>query len=436
MFRTLAVTLLLFASCAVVRLAADAAHLNGWDPSCFSVFIRNDALGPGPVDEWDDLRTFGFGFRIRLNSLLGVEVDYETLTWRGASPLEASRLDTFQALLGWGPPGLSIGPLRLEAALACGAQLFGNLGSALLQERYHRSVGISRPAPDSYDPLAVLAPAGALSARLRWERGLWRAALLAGLSTEPPVGFRCGAGLRLAAGTGGSTAALTLRCLVDPVRRGSPTLARVAASDSGVVLGLDCAAGHLTSSLEHNLSTGVSNGEIGLQFGRAAEGPSRGFPLALEVSSPVTTPAPGQKVLVPVFGPLVRLSVSQAGGWWRQVSTGSTALRFADYGLGLDGRVLLDLGWLEAQAACGLGPYLTVITRHTLGEERSTVLDSSFLAGLRFEPLLRAGFPEKKHGPRRLISGVGVAAELNVPFWRSPFANMAAVKLLLFSEER
>jgi hypothetical protein len=438
--RALAATLLLSTLCGVVPLAADLSEAGLYGSGTAAAFIANDALGPGPVGEWDDLRTFALGLYARLDEGLYLETAYESFTWRGATPSEASRIDALRALLRWKPPGIAAGPLRLEPLLAVGVELLGNLGSALLQEAFHSHVGITRPVPESYDSLATLAPAAGLWARLCWEHGLWRAGLLAGLSGEVPVGFRTGAGVQLAAASGGTGVQATLRYLLDPVRGVSATLDRVSASESGLVVRVDCSAGHLRSSLQHNLSTGVSYGGIGVQLGGldggASPGPTPALPLALELFSPLTLLAQGQKLLVPVLGPLVRVFVSQAGGWRAEPSAGATALRFAEYGLGVEGRLLLGLGGLEAQTACGLGPVLTVVTTHTLGEERSTILDSSLLVGLRVAPLLRVGVLQRTAGGRRVVSGVGVALQLDVPLWGSPSAELTAVRVLLFSEGR
>ena len=76
--------------------AAAGALPDGFQPmagedACVRFVVSNDAMGPGPVDEWDDLQTYGFGLTVAVMDPLALATEYQSFTWRSDSPSTASR---------------------------------------------------------------------------------------------------------------------------------------------------------------------------------------------------------------------------------------------------------------------------------------------------------------------------------------------------------
>ena len=65
----------------------------------FAFVLVNDAMGLGPVDEWDDLRTFGLVLAAESKTMLGLTTEYQSYTWRSDSPSTALRIDSLAVFL-------------------------------------------------------------------------------------------------------------------------------------------------------------------------------------------------------------------------------------------------------------------------------------------------------------------------------------------------
>jgi hypothetical protein len=333
---------------------------------------------------------------------------------------------------------MPLGIFRLEPRLAAGVVLAGNLGGALLQEGSHTVLGVARPFPQSYDSLSAVAPAAALSARALWESGSLKAALAGELAGDPLEGLGAKAGITAGIGSGQGSLSVTLAARMDWATGASPTLARVSASESGVTLRVDCVAGYLRGSRQLNVSTGVSNGAVGVQLGGASADRGSALPLALEAAFMATFRGTGQRVLAPVLGRGVRFYASQGGGWWTAVGTDGAGIRYSDYGCGLEGRLLTAMGNLELEAGCALGAHAVFLTAQPLGEARSSILSTTAGAGLRIEPVLRAGILEGGGGERMRKTGLGAGCGFDALLWNipAPPRQEPFVEVFFFGEAR
>jgi hypothetical protein len=372
------------------------------------VIFIDDAFGPGPVAEWDDLRTFGFEVSTPAAGSFGIDARYDSLTWRADAPAGASRIDTLTLLLGGPLPRLTFGQGFAEVTLEAGAMLAGNLGGMTLQKGFHGNIGIERPFPVIYDDYGSLVLAGSLEAQLGWEQGVWKLALAASGEGEAGVGARGGAGLVAQAGSGPGSLRATLRAQGNGTRGVSPTLDQVAAHDSGLVVGLDAGAGRLRTSMTYNISSGISGGSWGLSFGRGTDA-SFALPFAIELGSRVDTLSPGQRILFPLSDPRIRFYVSQESGWQTRPDAGGTCTRFSDFGTGVEGRLFAALGWLEVEAAVSAGPYLTAVSVQSATEQRSSATSTALAAGVRLAPVLRIGVIEDRWAGAAGYRGVGSA---------------------------
>jgi hypothetical protein len=430
--------MLLCLSVALPGLIADPVSFPGWGEASIGAMFRNDAFGPGPVSEWDDLDTYGLDFSSPLAGPLRIDAGFDSLTWRGATMTESTRIDTLRLLIGGKLLRDSFAGFHLDATAQGGIEVAGDLSGRSLQEGVHGNLGIVRPVPQTYDSFGAIAPAAALSAQLGWEREIWRIALLASVEGELGIGARCGAGLRFSAGSEESGLSVTLRTLYDPVRGISPTLDQVSARQNGAIVGFACAAGHLRTSLERNISQGVASGGYGVQFDLGPTSPAA-LPVAVEVSCNLSSLSPGQRVYMAVRDPRIRWYASQAGGWWTPPGAGgATCLRFSDYGAGVEGRLLAPVGTLEIEAAVAAGPFLTAVTEQPACASRSSIVGTGWIAGLRLEPALRIGVLERSVGKRTMKSGAGMAVSLDASLFRSAATSGQAgiVKVFVFSETR
>ena len=104
-------------------------------------------------------------------------------------------------------------------------------------------------------------------------------------------------------------------------------------------------------------------------------------------------------------------------GWWWAASSGQTGLRDAEYTAGLEGRMSIPLGLFEAEIALGAGPLASIVTMQNTGVERSSILDTAALVGLRLEPILRLNMEWRTEGGRRLRWGLGTALSVDAPSW-------------------
>lgn len=125
-----------------------------WDAPGF-VSMTNDSFGPGPVDEWDDLDSFGMRLGLPLGPVRLLSA-ISGLTDRTDSAADANRLD--QASLGAAVSVLDSAPAQLLAG--AGIDATGDLGGLLIQEGLHSGTGVDRPVPTSYSSELAAAPLG------------------------------------------------------------------------------------------------------------------------------------------------------------------------------------------------------------------------------------------------------------------------------------
>lgn len=439
MKRSIIVVACLSAALAVSALPGGFLPRTG-DDERLRFSVSNDAMGPGPVDEWDDLRSFRVGLTIALKAPLVLSTEYQSFTWRSDSPSSAARIDSVNVLLGSTLFDSSAWGLRFLSRGSLGASLVGELGGAILQEGFHGTVGLARPLPTSYDAYSCAALALSVSAEAALENGRVRPAIFGSVDGDLPGSWRLQAGARADIGGPGCGAAAWALYRYESPSGVSPTLDAVSRFATGAVVGLAAEASYLTSSMELNLSEGVSNGAIGFRIGtHHGREAVNGIPIALEIHNDFVRFVTGYRMLFPLFGPSVRILAGATIGWWNLPGSSATGLRSSEYTAGLEGRLTVPLGRLEGEIACALAPVAIVITVQPLSMERSRVQDCSVLLGMRFEPAVRIGFVEPLGGGRIRKTGLGTALALEPPAWalRSfsswPAASNRALALRIFA---
>jgi hypothetical protein len=384
------------------------------DSLCFSV--SNDAMGPGPVDEWDDLCSFGIDLLVGLKNSLALSTEYQSFTWRSDSPTTASRIDSINIALGGKILETAARGLRFASRGSLGVSLFGEFGGVVLQEGFHGTVGLARPLPVSYDPYSWAALALSLSADASLANGSVRPGLFASVDGDIPGSWRLEGGVQADIGAPGSGLAARALYRYESASGLSPTQDAVSRYATGMVVRLDIEASYLTGSMAVNLLQGVSSGAIGFRIGSGhVLDTESGIPIALEISIDFARAATGYRMLFPLFGPAVRICAGARFGWWDLPESSTTGLRSSEYNVGIEARLTLPIGQLEGELACAMEPVATIITAQPLGMERSHVQDRTVLLGVRFEPIVRLGFVEPRRGGRVRKTGLGAALALQPP---------------------
>jgi hypothetical protein len=414
----------------------------------FECWITNDAAGLAPVDEWDDLRTFGFELGVGLSARLAVHTDYQSFTWRSDSPSTASRIDSLGLALSGVLLDATTRRTRLVSRASVGASLFGDLGGLALQSGHHGWMGIGRSCPETYDAYSSTALALTIAGEASTKDGVVRPALFASVDGDIPGSWRIQGGARVtvgSAGAGGEAWALFRHQTPAGL---SPTLDAVSRMASGVTGGFEVEAAWLSCSTQFNICTGVSESAVGIRVGRRAgdEGPCP-VPVALEFHLDPTMADSGSKVLFPLVRPgpngsTLRGSAGAFLGWLRLPGSSTVGLRSAEYSVGMEARLCLPMGRLEGELACALEPVARVLTVQPLCMERSSVQDTCLLLSARLAPALRIGFVDRHPSGTVRKAGLGVALGLEapaltlVPFasWQAESARTFTLRLFLFGE--
>ncbi|MGA2975009.1 MAG: hypothetical protein ABSF77_06850 [Spirochaetia bacterium] len=414
--------------------AADGAPFNAW--------VTNDALGFVPVNEWDDLRTTGFGLSLSLGESFEIQACYDILTWRDG----ATRIDAAGARVAIDGLDAKEGGFRFLLFPAAGVSIFGDLGGLLLQEGVHGKISVERPVPESYDSYRGAALAVSAVGRLSVEE--WPAFVpetFGGIEGDLPGTWRAEAGARARVRGRGVDAAARISYRYQTEAGLSATLDAVSRGDRGVLVAVDFGVGHLTSSAEHNLSCGVSNGSIGIRWGAPRTAPGdRELAAALELSLDAGQLAPGRRVFVPIGDDRVRAFVGAAMGYWHAPTSSDNGCRFCDYCAGAEGRVVMPMGMFEAELGCALGPGFSVVTAQPIWAGSSEIVDSALLLSARIEPTVRLGLVERVDERGSAITGIGATLSLASPPWvMVPFISSrlidrgpVALKVFAFSEMR
>jgi hypothetical protein len=407
--------------------------------------MSNDAFGPGPVSEWDDLRTFGLAVSVPVAGPLSLTVLYDSYTWRAASAAGASRIDELSAQLDGTLLDATAGGVRFLCSGAVGLGIDGNLEGMALQLGVHESSGISRPVPASYD--AYSTPSCDVSAGIKAEYEGWPLAApsaFAWVQKMMPGSLRVDLGVELGADGADTSIRGVAYWRYSSVESLSPTLDAAARFANGPVIAMTGACGFLSTSVEVNLLSGVSDGSFGIRFGGSHEaGAGAPLPLALEVSAETGCVALGRRFLVPLFGTGVRAYVGAIAGWWGSPADATTALRYSEYSTGIEGRIPIPMGSLEAELACSVGPVVTFITVQPIGEARSCIADLCARIGARIEPALRIGFVDTSTEGSTRHMGLGASLAWTPRVTVLPFAACTAcaerettVRIFAFSESR
>lgn len=391
--------------------------------------MSNDIFGPGPVAEWDDLHTFGMEMDAHVSGMLGLALSYDALTWRSDSPTTSSRIDSVRAQVTLALFDARYDSLRVVGNGAIGGTVYGDLGGIVLQEGVHGELGFARPVPVHYDPVSSAALAASLFAAASLEGWAVRPALFAMLDTESPGPWRFQTGVRMETGAPGSRIGAGAFYRYESGAGFSPTLDAVSRLQTGLVFDIECTTSFLTSQMEMNILTGVSDGAFGIRIAGASADERNLSAMTLEITSNLRTVAPGRRVLVPLRGPALRGYASALVGWWDPPGSGTTRHRFADYSGGIEGRLMGSIGDLEWELACAAGPSLSVLTLQPLGGQRSRIIDTLILLSARLEPAVRLGLVEKREGGRLRKTGIGVSLVLLSPgLTLRPYSSGAAAE--------
>jgi hypothetical protein len=382
----------------------------------FEYSLTNDSGGFGPVQEWDDLRTFGIGLGVGLSPRLGLSADYQSLTWRSDNPGTASRIDALGVSLTAVLLEATTGRLALTSRASVGASIFGDLGGMVLQAGYHDRVGLERPIPEAYDPYSAATLSLSLLAEASLAAGPVRPAILASVDGDIPGSWRFQAGASAAAGRGGSGARAWVLYRHETVAGLSPTLDAVSRLARGVEAGFEVEAGWLACSSQLTLPGGVSRSAVGLRVGGTArDGEATPLPIAIEFHLDPAGANSGSRVLVPLGSPgsPLRACVGAFMGWQEMPAGATVGLRSAEYSAGLEARLRLPAGRLEGELACSLEPVMRVLSEHPMCLERSCVQDSCVLLSARLSPALRIGYADRRVPARK--AGLGVSLGLEAP---------------------
>ncbi len=357
-------------------------------PSVLS--LTNDSFGPGPVNEWDDLDSFGLRFSMPLGPAR-VLAATSGLTDRTNGQSEGSRID--QASIG---AAILVFP-RAPAWLSVGAGLdaTGNFGGLLIQEALHSGTGVKRPVPTGYSGGLAVSPLGFFKLFLGTDLPLSPYLAVAGRASIPSRASMLGvAGIRysrpgtLLAIDGGWRAA---------GGTAPSTLAAVDAAENGPYLGFEFRVGLLALAFEDSPIMRKTNGSLGFVLGLPRSSADPG-PLALDLGLLVgSSLAQRVRLAGTILGNRKGLygeaSFSFAQGWFSSYHADATDTMYAEYSLvgsaGLpfaDGLAHLDIG---------LGPFVGLEQLSTVTPVRSIPLGERDVLGAVAESGIRVKFPVK-----------------------------------------
>ena len=359
--------------------------------------MTNDSFGPGPVDEWDDLDSFGLRFTepIGQASILGA---ISGLTDRGSSGAANGRID--EASIG-GAWSVVSGP-SIRALVAAGFDATGNFGGLLIQQSFHSGTGVDRPVPTTYDGGLALAPLGAFKLQLNVATPWSPYLILAGRGSLPARGSLLAvAGIRYA--KPGALLAFGGGWRAAGGAASSSTLRAVDAAENGPYVGLQVRTGLLAFSFEDIPPLKKTNGSLGVVLGEPQSPEPDSTPLALDLGLLAgSSVAERVRLAVGMTGrledPHAEMFLSFAQGWYVSDHPDFTATFFSEYSAGGAVSLVLVRGLLSLDL--GLGPFLSFEQFSTNTLLWSNPLGYRDMLGLEAEAgvHVRAPFPKAPFG--------------------------------------
>ncbi len=361
------------------------------EPATFA--LSNDSFGPGPIDEWDDLDSFGMRVSVPAGSAR-VLAAIDGLTNRDTVPANASRID--EASIGAAWHLVSGAPLWVS--LASGLDATGDFGGLAIQEGFHGDTGVARPVPTDYSAGFGLAPLAGFKLTLSSAAAWSPYVVVSGRGSIPTRGSLLAVtGLRyarpgalLAIGGGWRAAGGAAPC---------PTLAAVDAAENGPYLGLEIRVGLLDLSFEDIPRLRKTNGTLGFVLGKPLRAQPGVNPLSLDLGLLVGSSVAEQvRLALGVAGAERELHaqafVGFAQGWFGSDRPEDTVTLFADYSAG--GSVSLPIAGGLLFLDAGLGPFFSFEQLSTATLASSVPLGYRDSFGLQAEAGTRVMLPSEK----------------------------------------
>ncbi len=358
-----------------------------WDAPGF-VSMTNDSFGPGPVDEWDDLDSFGMRLGLPLGPVRLLSA-ISGLTDRTDSAADANRLD--QASLGAAVSVLDSAPAQLLAG--AGIDATGDLGGLLIQEGLHSGTGVDRPVPTSYSSELAAAPLGFFKLSISSASSLSPYLVMAGRASIPSRGSLLAvAGLRYSR----PDALLAMSGGWRVVGGDAPaTLLAVDAAENGPYLGFQMRVGLLALAFEDIPLRRKTNGSLGIVLG-SPRPPDGSRPISLDLGL-VAGSSVAQRVRLGALLHGGRDGVHEEGflafaqGWFTSDHPDATATMFAEYSAG--GSIGAPFADGLAHLDAGVGPFFSFEQLSTLLATSSVPLGSRDSFGLAAETGFRVTVP-------------------------------------------
>ena len=352
------------------------------------VAMTNDSFGPGPVDEWDDLDSFGMRLglplgRVRLLSAIS------GLTDRTDSTADASRVD--EASVGAAVSILEEAPA--EVSVGAGVDATGNFGGLLVQEDLHSGTGVDRPVPLNYSGEFAAAPLGFFKLSVGSDGIISPYLVMAGRASIPSRGSLLAvAGLRyappgalLAIGGGWRTAG----------GDGPPTLLAVDTAENGPYVGFEMRVGLLALAFEDIPLRRKTNGSLGIVLG-PPRSPGGSRPISLDLGF-MAGSSVAQRVRLAALVHGSRDGLYEEGflafaqGWFASDHPDATATMFAEYSAG--GSIGVPFAKGLAHLDAGLGPFFSFEQLSTLLLTSSVPLGYRDSLGIAVEAGFRVTLP-------------------------------------------
>lgn len=303
--------------------------------------MTNDSFGPGPVDEWDDLDSFGLRATVPIGetSILGA---ISGLTNRGDSGTGDGRTDEASIGAAWKVVSQS----SFQASLAAGLDAEGNFGGLWIQQGFHGETGVGRPVPTTHTGGFALAPLGALKL-LFVSPAPWSPYFVAaGRGSVPARGSLLAVG-GIRYSRPGALLALDGSWRAIGGAASSSALSAVDAAENGPYVGFELRVGMLALSFEDIPLLRKTNGSLGVLLGEPQSPQPGSTPLALDVGV-LAGPTVAERVRLAIRMATLPENVqadvflSFAQGWYVSDHPDFTATFCSEYAAG--GAGSLDLG--------------------------------------------------------------------------------------------
>ena len=393
--------------------------------------MTNDSFGPGPVNEWDDLDSFGLRFSLpfRGGRILAA---VSGLTDRTDAVSDANRID--EASVGAAFAVISRQPLW--ASLAAGIDAVGNFGGLSVQRTSHAATGVTSPreVPTEYSGGFALAPLAGFKLLVDGEASFGPYLVIAGRASTPARGSLLAvAGLRyrkpgaqLAVGGGWRAVGGISPCA---------TISALDAAENGPYLGFALRVGLLDLAFEDIPLLKKTNGSLGFVIGESAREPPDARSISLDLGLLVgSSVAQDVRVSTVLAGSPKDLHadafLSFSGGWFPSNHFYGTDTLFWEYSAGC--ALILPMLQGSLRVSFGLSPFLSFEQLSWTALIRSTPLANRILLGLAPESGVRVELPGTS-----IPLGLGLrirwrALQLPVEQAGDPFTERARFDLELF----